>query len=66
MAILGWVWGDFIVDSFLYVLHHREALSNGLLNSLKKEEESAINVRRDVKVGHLYMQKKFSAPHGRQ
>jgi hypothetical protein len=65
MVVLVLLWGDSIVESFLFVLHYRETLSAGLLNSFKKQEAFAINVRRDVKVGHFYVQKK-SARHGRQ
>lgn len=60
------LWGDGIVESFLFVLHYRVTLSTGLLNSLKKQEEFAMNVRRDTKVGHFYVQKKLSARHRRQ
>lgn len=60
------LWGDSIVESFQFVLHYREKLPTGLLNSLKKQEEFAINVRRDIKAGHFYVQKKLSARHERQ
>jgi hypothetical protein len=43
------LWGDNIVESFLFVLHHRQTLSVGLLNSLKKQEVREINVRNDEK-----------------
>jgi hypothetical protein len=53
-----------IVDSSLFVLYYREALSAGLLNSLKKQEVCVINVRRDINVAHLSVWK-TSAQHGR-
>lgn len=65
MVVLELLWGDGIVESFLFVLHYRVTLYTGLLNSLKKQEEFAINVRRDAKVGHFYVQK-LSARHRRQ
>jgi hypothetical protein len=36
LVVLMLLWADNTVESFLFVLHQRESLSTGLLNSLKK------------------------------
>lgn len=49
--ILLLLWRENMVDSFLFVLHHRQILSTGLLNSLKKLEVCLINVRSRCNTG---------------
>jgi hypothetical protein len=59
---------------FLFVLHHRETLLNGLLNSLKNQEECVclwegvkeINVLRNVHITHMFPRKALCLLHGQQ
>lgn len=44
------VWRDNSSESFLFVLQHRETLSSGLLNNLKKLEACVISMRKRINV----------------
>jgi hypothetical protein len=53
-------------QSFLFVLHDRETLSAGLLNSPNKQEACVTNGKRDVNLEHLLVRNKLSVQHWRQ
>lgn len=66
LTVLVLMWRDNIAESFLFVLLHREPLSAGLSDSLRREEVRLINVRRDINAAHLFVGKSLSLPRGRQ
>lgn len=66
LAVLVLMWRENIAGNFLFVLPHREPLSAGLSDSLRKEEVRLINVRRDINAAHLFVRKSLSLPRGRQ
>jgi hypothetical protein len=44
LVVLGLLWRDNIIESFLYMLHHQQTLSTRLLSSVKKQDMCVINV----------------------
>lgn len=45
LVVFMLLWRDHIMQSFSFVLYHRETLLTGLLNSLKKEQEKCVFLR---------------------
>lgn len=50
----------------MFVLHHRDALSTGLLNSLKETGSACDKGGKGRHAAHQFELKKFSVQHGRK
>jgi hypothetical protein len=56
-VILVLLWRDNIIESWPFLLHHRQTLSTGLLNSLKKQEVCLIHPWRNANTSVLRLRK---------